>query len=43
MAQEKIQLEGDGAILDDGLWSFIPSEESLNEATKRHRENLDID
>lgn len=40
---EKYQLEGEGAILDDGLWYFLPYEESIYEISTAYRQNLGLE
>ena len=40
---ERIQLEGTGETMEDGLWYFLPDEESLKEAEKKYKENLEIE
>ena len=39
---ERIELEGSGGIQNDGLWYFVPYEESLNSARTIMRENLNL-
>ena len=36
------QLEGQGGIQDDGLYYFVPSENSLNEIETNVKDNLGI-
>ncbi len=40
---ERIQLEGTGETMEDGLWYFLPDEESLKEAERKYKENLEIE
>ena len=40
---EKYQLEGEGATLDDGLWYFLPYDESVNEISNAYRQNLSLE
>ncbi|CAD2079275.1 LCP family protein [Phocicoccus pinnipedialis] len=40
---ERLQLEGEGATLEDGLWYFLPYDESIEEASSTYRKNLEID
>lgn len=39
---EKIQLEGDNQVLDDGLFYFLPDKDNKKEVEKIYRDNLGI-
>ncbi|WOS95998.1 LCP family protein [Nosocomiicoccus massiliensis] len=40
---ERVQLEGEDAVLNDGLWYFIPYDESINEISNAYRQNLGLE
>lgn len=40
---EKYQLEGEGDTLEDGLWYFLPYEDSINEISAKYRKNLELE
>ena len=40
---ERVQLEGEDVVLDDGLWYFIPYDESINEISNAYRQNLGLE
>ncbi len=39
---ERVQLEGEDAVLDDGLWYFIPEPNNFYEVQSKYLENLEI-
>lgn len=39
---KKVQLQGDGAILEDGLWYFIPNESLKSDVREQYMKNLGL-
>ena len=40
---DRLTLEGPDQRLDDGLWYFLPNDESYNELRRELRENLELE
>lgn len=40
---DRLTLEGTDQRLDDGLWYFLPNDESYNQVRKELRENLELE